>query len=69
MSPPPATSPWIRIRPTDKMDSETYILKSGHYQIEVMANLDQLPAKGALIVVTWPRSRTGFAARAFAIVP
>lgn len=51
------------------MDSETYILKSGHYQIEVMANLDQLPAKGALIVVTWPRSRTGFAARAFAIVP
>ncbi|WP_248879257.1 hypothetical protein [Bradyrhizobium japonicum] len=53
------------------MDSETYILKSGHYQIEVMANLDQLPAKGALIVVTGPKVKDGlgFPARAFAIVP
>lgn len=56
---------------TDKMDSETYILKSGHYQIEVMANLDQVPEKGALIVVTWPKVKDGlgFPARAFAIVP
>ncbi|WP_063680210.1 cyclase family protein [Bradyrhizobium neotropicale] len=56
---------------TDKMDSETYILKSGHYQIEVMANLDQVPAKGALIVVSWPKVKDGlgFPARAFAIVP
>ncbi len=30
---------------TDKMDSETYILQHGHYQIEVMANLDKVPAK------------------------
>ncbi len=29
---------------TDKMDSETYILQHGHYQIEVMANLDKVPA-------------------------
>ena len=56
---------------TDKMDSETYILQHGHYQIEVMANLDQVPAKGALIVVTWPKVRKGlgFPARAFAILP
>jgi kynurenine formamidase len=56
---------------TDKMDSETYILQHGHYQIEVMANLDQLPAKGALIVVSWPKVRDGlgFPARAFAILP
>jgi kynurenine formamidase len=56
---------------TDKMDSETYILQHGHYQIEVMANLDQVPAKGALIVVTWPKVRDGlgFPARAFAILP
>ncbi len=56
---------------TDKMDSETYILQHGHYQIEVMANLDQVPAKGALIVVTWPKVRhgLGFPARAFAILP
>ena len=44
---------------TDKMDSETYILQHGHYQIEVMANLDQVPPKGALIVVSWPKVRKG----------
>ncbi len=56
---------------TDRMDSETYILQHGHYQIEVMANLDQVPAKGALIVVSWPKVRDGlgFPARAFAILP
>jgi kynurenine formamidase len=56
---------------TDKMDSETYILKNGHYQIEVMANLDKVPARGALIVVTWPKVKDGlgFPARAFAILP
>ena len=56
---------------TARMDSETYILQHGHYQIEVMANLDQVPATGAVIVVTWPKVRggLGFPARAFAIVP
>jgi kynurenine formamidase len=56
---------------TDKMESETYILQKGHYQIEVMANLDKVPAKGALIVVTWPKVKKGlgFPARAFAILP
>jgi kynurenine formamidase len=54
-----------------RMDSETYILQHGHYQIEAMANLDQVPATGALIVVTWPKVRggLGFPARAFAIAP
>jgi kynurenine formamidase len=56
---------------TDKMLSETYILQRGHYQIEVMANLDKVPPKGALIVVTWPKVRKGlgFPARAFAVLP
>jgi kynurenine formamidase len=56
---------------TDKMESETYILQQGHFQIEVMANLDQVPATGALIVVTWPKVKDGlgFPARAFAILP
>jgi kynurenine formamidase len=55
----------------DKMDSETYILQHGHYQIEVMANLDKVPPRGALIVVTWPKVRDGlgFPARALAILP
>lgn len=56
---------------TDKMDSETWILQHGHYQIEVMANLDKVPPTGALIVVTWPKVKKGlgFPARAFAILP
>jgi kynurenine formamidase len=56
---------------TEKMDSETYILQKGHFQIEVMANLDKVPATGSLIVVTWPKVKDGlgFPARAFAIVP
>jgi kynurenine formamidase len=56
---------------TEKMESETWILKSGHYQIEVMANLDKVPETGAIIVVTWPKIENGygFMARAFAILP
>ena len=56
---------------TPSMDSETWLLRSGHYQIEVMANLDQVPATGAVIVVTWPKVENGFGfpARAFAILP
>jgi kynurenine formamidase len=48
---------------TDKMDSETYILQHGHYQIEVMANLDKVPPTGALIVVSWPKVRDGLGFR------
>jgi kynurenine formamidase len=53
------------------METETYLLTSGHYQIEVMANLDKVPATGALIVVSWPKVKDGlgFPARAFAILP
>jgi kynurenine formamidase len=56
---------------TESMASETWLLKSGHYQIEAMANLDKLPATGAVIVVTWPKVENGFGfpARAFAILP
>ena len=56
---------------TPKMESETYVLAHGHYQIEVMANLDKVPATGAIVVVTWPKVKNGlgFPARAFAILP
>ena len=56
---------------TDKMESETYLLQKGHFQIEVMNNLDKVPATGALIVVSWPKVKDGlgFPARAFAILP
>jgi kynurenine formamidase len=56
---------------TEKMETETYLLTSGHYQIEVMTNLDAVPATGALIVISWPKVEKGlgFPARAFAILP
>ena len=44
-SPPPATNS-IDTDTTDKMESETYLLQKGHYQIEVMANLDKVAAEG-----------------------
>ena len=53
------------------MKSETWLLRHGHWQVEVMAHLDQVPATGALIVVAWPKPRDGlgFPVRAFAILP
>lgn len=53
------------------MDSEGWLLRAGHFQIEVMANLDWMPATGALIVVSWPKVENGLGslARAFAILP
>ena len=56
---------------TANLDSESWLLKHGHWQIEVMANLGQVPATGALLVVTWPKPKhgLGFPARAFAILP
>jgi len=50
---------------------ETYVLKQNHYQIELLANLDQVPEAGALIVVSFPKPKggSGFPARAFAILP
>jgi kynurenine formamidase len=54
-----------------ELKSEKWLLTHGHWQIEGMAHLDQAPATGALIVVTWPKPKhgLGFPARAFAILP
>jgi kynurenine formamidase len=56
---------------TPDLKSEAWVLKHGHWQIEVMDNLDKVPATGALIVATWPKPKRGlgFPARAFAILP
>jgi kynurenine formamidase len=56
---------------TETMDSETWLLKHGHYQIEVMDNLDKVPPTGAVIFVTWPKVENGlgFPARAIAFLP
>ena len=56
---------------TKSMESEVYLLGAGHYQIEVMANLDKVPETGAYIVATWPKVKNGlgFPARVFAVLP
>jgi kynurenine formamidase len=50
---------------------ESYVLKSNHFQIELIANLDKVPDAGALLVCTWPKPKagSGFPARLFAIIP
>lgn len=55
----------------DDYSLETYILKQDHYQIELLANLDKVPAAGALAVVSFanPRGGSGFPARVIAILP
>jgi kynurenine formamidase len=55
----------------DDYSLETYILKSDHYQIELLAHLDAVPEAGALLVATFPKPKdgSGFPARVFAILP
>ena len=55
----------------DDATLETYILSTNHYQIELLANLDQVPESGALVIVSFPKPKggSGFPARVFAICP
>ncbi|MBI5522522.1 MAG: cyclase family protein [Desulfarculus sp.] len=55
----------------DDYSLEAYILQGNHYQIELLANLDQVPETGALIVAAFPKPKdgSGFPARVFAILP
>ena len=64
------TDPGVRVSAGDYA-AETFILAADRWQIELLANLDAVPATGALVVVTWPKPAggSGFPARAFAIVP
>jgi kynurenine formamidase len=50
---------------------EHYLLSTNHYQIELLANLDQVPEAGALVLVSFPKplAGSGFPARVIAIVP
>jgi kynurenine formamidase len=64
------TDPGVKASKGD-FSLETYILKTNHYQIELLANLDQVPEFGALVVVSFPKPKkgSGFPARVFAILP
>jgi len=50
---------------------ESYVLSTNRFQVELLANLDQVPEAGALIVCSWPKPKagSGFPARIFAIIP
>ena len=50
---------------------ERYVLARGSLQIEVLQNLDKVPATGALLLAAWPRfeGATGLPARVWAICP
>jgi kynurenine formamidase len=55
----------------DDYTLEAYVLSHDHYQIELLANLDQVPEAGAIIFATFPKPKggSGFPARVFAVVP
>lgn len=50
---------------------ESYVLETNHYQVELLANLDQVPEAGGVVMVSWPKPEggVGFPARVIAIVP
>ncbi len=50
---------------------ETYVLGTNHYQIEMLANLDQVPESGALAIISFPKplAGSGFPARVLAVLP
>lgn len=50
---------------------EYYVLEQDTYQVELLTNLDQVPAKGAIIcnIVPKPEKASGFPVRSFAILP
>jgi kynurenine formamidase len=55
----------------DDYSLESYLLGTNHYQIEMLANLDQVPEYGALVMVSFPKPAggSGFPARVIAILP
>jgi kynurenine formamidase len=55
----------------DDYSLESYILGLNHYQIELLANLDQVPEAGAVVWVAFPKvlDGSGFPARVIAVVP
>lgn len=54
-----------------KAPLEDYWLRQNKWQIELLANLGEVPPSGAVMVATWPKPKagSGFPARCFAICP
>ena len=64
------TDPGLRTT-KDDYSLESYILGTNHYQIELLANLDQVPESGAIVWITFPKAEngSGFPARVIAVIP
>ena len=64
------TDPGVAVT-RDDYSLERYLLGTNHFQIELLANLDQVPEAGALVMVSFPKPRhgSGFPARVVALVP
>jgi kynurenine formamidase len=64
------TDPGVAVS-KDDYSLETYVLGTNHYQIEMLADLDQVPESGALVMVSFPKPAdgSGFPARVVAILP
>ncbi|KKE78764.1 cyclase family protein [Bacilli bacterium] len=61
----------IDVRKNGSLIGEYYVLEQDTYQIELLTNLDKVPAKGAVIfsISPKPEKATGFPVRSFAILP
>ena len=66
----PDTDPGI-VASSSNFPLEAWHLKQDRYQIENLANLDQVPEFGAIVIATWPNAKdaSGFPARVLALVP
>ncbi|WP_282156028.1 cyclase family protein [Cytobacillus gottheilii] len=61
----------IDVRKNGSLIGEYYVLEQDTYQVELLTNLNKLPAKGAVIfnICAKPEKATGFPVRSFALLP
>lgn len=61
----------IDFRKNGALLGEYYVLEQDTYQVELLKNLDKVPAKGAVIfnIVPKPENASGFPVRSFAVLP
>ncbi|QQZ08480.1 cyclase family protein [Heyndrickxia vini] len=61
----------VDYRKNGSLVGEYYVLEQDTFQVELLTNLDKLPAKGAVIfnISPKPEKATGFPVRSFAILP
>ena len=61
----------IEFQKNESLVGEYYVLEQNTFQVELLKNLDQVPAKGAIIfnIVPKPENASGFPVRSFAVLP